>query len=87
MPRVLFTHAVTDVDTWASKHAERAEAFSSWGTQVVDYLSADGSKNVAVGVDVHDMDAMQAALESPEMDAKKREHGVIEPVALLIEND
>jgi len=30
---------------------------------------------------------MQAALESPEMDAKKREHGVIEPVALLIEND
>ena len=67
MPKVVFTHAVTDPAHWASKHAERVAAFASWGTNVVDYVSPDGGKTVAVGVDVHDMAAMQAALTSPEI--------------------
>jgi hypothetical protein len=85
MPKVVFTHAVSDRDHWASKHSERVDAFASWGSNVVDYLSADGSNNVAVGVDVHDMAAMQAALSSPEIEAAKKAHGVLEPITLLVE--
>ncbi len=85
MPKVVFAHRVSDRDHWASKHSERVEAFASWGSNVVDYLSADGSNNVAVGVDVHDMAAMQAALDSPEIEAAKKAHGVVEPITLLVE--
>ncbi|MCL4796679.1 MAG: hypothetical protein KJZ84_19095 [Bryobacteraceae bacterium] len=86
MPRIVFTHAVSDRAHWASKHAERVTAFAAWGTNVIDHLSADGSNNVAVSVDVHDMEAMQKALNSPELAAAKQAHGVIEPVAVLIGN-
>ncbi len=86
MPKVVFTHAVTDRAHWASKHAERVAAFAAWGSNVVDYLSADGSKNVAVSVDVRDMAAMQAAMKTPEVAAAKKAHGVIEPVMVHIEN-
>ncbi len=85
MPTVVFTHAVTDPAFWASKHSERVEAFAPWGSNVVEYLSADGGNNVAVSVDVHDLPAMQAALRSAEIDAAKRAHGVIEPVKMHVE--
>ncbi|MEW5976674.1 MAG: hypothetical protein AB1898_12800 [Acidobacteriota bacterium] len=85
MPRVVFTHAVRDRAHWAGKHSERVAAFASWGSSVVDYLSADGSNNVAVSVDVHDLAAMQAALVSPEIAAAKQAHGVLEPVTMHIE--
>jgi hypothetical protein len=78
---------VTDTDHWASKHSERVEAFAAWGSNVVDHVAADGSDWVIVGVDVHDMDAMQAALASPEIEAAKRAHGVIEPVHMFVETD
>ncbi len=85
MPKVVFTHPVRDRDHWASKHSERVDAFASWGSNVVDYLSADGSNNAAVSVDVHDMAAMQEALTSPEIEAAKQAHGVLEPLSMLIE--
>lgn len=84
MARVLFAHAVSDREHWASKHSERVEAFAAWGSNVVDYLAADGSNQVIVGVDVHDMGAMQAALASPEIEAAKQAHGVLEPVAMYV---
>ena len=84
MPKLVFTHAVTDVDHWLSLHAERVEIFSKWATNVQDYAMADGSKQVALTMDVHDMEAMQKDMETPEMDAEKAKHGVIEPVAMFI---
>jgi hypothetical protein len=85
MPRVVFTHAVSDVDHWASKHSDRVQAFSAWGSNILDHLNADGSKSVGVSVDVHDMDGMQAAMQTAEMDAAKKAHGVLEPVMVFIE--
>ena len=86
MPTVVFTHAVTDRAFWASKHAERVAAFASWGSNVVDYLGADGGNTVAVSVNVHDMSAMQAALGSPEIAAAKQAHGVVDPIKMHVEN-
>ena len=65
MPKVVFTHPVSDTAHWASKHSERVEAFASWGSNVVDYLSADGSSNVAVSVDVHDLAECRRLLTRP----------------------
>lgn len=87
MPRVVFVHPVSDVDHWASKHSERVDAFKAWGTNVVDYLAADGSDTVSVSIDVHDVDAMMAEMETPEMQAKKDAHGVLEPIMMYVEND
>jgi len=84
MPKLVFTHAVKDVDHWLSLHAERVEIFSAWATNVQDYALADGSKQVALTMDVHDMEAMQKDMETPEMDAAKARHGVIEPVAMYM---
>ncbi len=80
MPRVVFTHPVRDRAQWASKHSEQVEAFASWGSNVIDYLGADGSNNIAVSVDVHDLAAMQAALDSSEIEAAKQAHGVLGPL-------
>ncbi len=85
MPRVVFTHLVSDVTHWVSKHSERVEAFASWGSNVVDGVNADGSNNVSVSVDVHDLEAMQAAMETPEIEAAKQAHGVLEPISVFIE--
>jgi hypothetical protein len=85
MPRVVFTHAVSDVDHWVSKHSERVEAFAFWGTNVVDAVNADGSNSVSVSVDVHDLEGMQASLTSPELDASKQAHGVLEPVLMFVQ--
>jgi len=52
---------------------------------VVDHLSADGSNNVAVSVDVHDLAGMQRVIISPEIEAAKRAHGVLDPLAIYIE--
>jgi hypothetical protein len=70
----VFTHPVSDLAHWASKHSERVKAFASWGSNVVDCLGADGSNNVSVCVDVHDL----AGLNSPEIVAAKQAHGVLE---------
>jgi hypothetical protein len=87
MQRVIFSHAVRDADHWASKHSERVEAFAAWGSNVVDYVSADGNANVCVSVDVHDMEAMRASLNSPDIDAAKQAHGVVEPVVMYVESN
>lgn len=84
MPRFIFTHAVSDRDLWASKHSDRVDAFAAWGSNVVDYLDAEGGNQVCVSVDVHDVEGMKAALESPEIEAAKKAHGVLEPIIMLV---
>jgi hypothetical protein len=85
MPRVIFTHGVKDLAHWASKHSERVTAFAPWGTNVVDHLDADGANNVAVSVEVHDLAAMNKALNSPAIEAAKQAHGVINPISIYVE--
>jgi hypothetical protein len=57
------------------------------GSNVVDHVAADGSKTVAISMDVADMGAMQAGLASPppELAAAMQRHGVIPPVTAHIE--
>ena len=87
MPKVVDTHAVKDVERWLKYHAERVSQLAPFATNVTDHVAMDGSKNVAVSMDVHDAAALGAALASPppELAAAMDRHGVIAPVSAHIE--
>jgi hypothetical protein len=85
---MVITHAVTDIDRWLSGKAERAGAIESGsGSNVTDYVAADGSNNVAITGDVADVDAIKAMLAAPPPDvlAKMEAHGVVPPITAYIE--
>jgi hypothetical protein len=69
MPKVVFTHAVVDVDRWLKGKADRVAAL---GSNVVDYVAEDGSNNIAISVDVDDLAAMQAMFWHRRLPRSKR---------------
>jgi hypothetical protein len=87
MPKMVVTHAVVDIDRWLAGKAERATAIGRVATDVTDYVAADGSNNVAITADIHDMEGAQSMMESPtpEDAATEERHGVIHPTVLYIE--
>ena len=88
MPRVVVTHAVEDIDRWLQGKAGRAAAIESGtGSNVTDYVAADGSNNIAVTADVADLAAMQGMLASPPPDvlAAMQAHGVVQPITAYVE--
>ena len=87
MPRIVITHAVVDIDRWLKGKVERAAAIGAFGTNVTDYVAADGSNNIAVTADVEDLAGAQAMLASPppETAAAMQSHGVVPPLTAYIE--
>jgi hypothetical protein len=87
MPKMVVTHAVVDVERWLKGKAERAAAIGPFATNVTDHVAADGSNNVAITADIHDMAGAQAmmASPSPEAAAQAESHGVLPPVTTYIE--
>jgi hypothetical protein len=88
MPKMVITHAVTDVETWLSFKQERAESIVAvGGRNPVDLPAQDGSNAVAVMADTDDPAAVMAALASPpaEVAAAMQRHGVLPPLTIYIE--
>lgn len=87
MPKVVITHKVVDVERWLKGKAERAAVVGAYATQVTDHVAMDGSNNIAVTADVHDMAGAQAmmASPSPEDAAAMERHGVILPLTVYVE--
>ena len=88
MPRVVITHAVVDVERWLNGKADRTATIESGsGSNVTDYVAADGSNNIAITADVADLAAMQAMLASPppEVAEKMEAHGVVPPISAYVE--
>ena len=88
MPRIVVIHDVEDVDTWIGYKAERADAIGMLGgSNVVDHVSRDGSKTIAVSADVTDVEGLEAALSAPppEVMETMQRHGVIPPLTIYVE--
>ena len=88
MPKVVITHAVEDIDRWLQGKEGRAAAIESGsGSNVTDYVAADGSSNIAVTADVSDVAAIQSmmASPSPEVLAAMQDHGVVPPITAYIQ--
>jgi hypothetical protein len=87
MPRMVITHEVVDIERWLKGKEERAAALGSVGSNVIDHVAPDGSNRIAVTADIHDIDALQALLDSPppEVAALMEAHGVLPPLTAYIE--
>lgn len=88
MTKVVLTHAVEDIERWLGFKDERAASIGAMGgSNVVDHVAADGSKNVAISMNVADTGAFQSALASPppELAAAMQRHGVVPPVTAHVE--
>jgi hypothetical protein len=88
MPKIVITHSVSDVDTWLKGKSERAAAIGNMGaTNVVDHVAEDGSKTIAITLDVADVGTVTAALASPpaEMAEAMERHGVLPPLTVYVE--
>jgi hypothetical protein len=87
MPKIVITHAVKDIETWLKGKEERAAVVGAYVTKVTDHVAMDGSNNIAVTADVHDLAGAQAmmASPSPEDAAAMERHGVIPPLTVYVE--
>jgi hypothetical protein len=88
MPQVVITHVVEELDRWLAGHDGRAAAIeSATGSNVIDYVAADGSNNIAITADVADVNALKGMLASPppEVLARMQEHGVVQPITAYIQ--
>jgi hypothetical protein len=87
MPKIVITHAVVDIERWLKGKAERAAVVGAYATNVTDHVAMDGSNNIAVTADVHDMAGAQAMMTSPSPEdaAAMERHGVIPPLTVYVE--
>lgn len=87
MPKMVITHPVVDIDRWLGGKAERAATIGAFATDVTDHVAADGSNNIAITADVHDVAGAQAmmAAPTPEAAAVMESHGVLPPMTVYIE--
>ena len=87
MPKLVITHAVVDIERWLKGKQERAADIGPYATNITDYVAMDGSNNIAVTADIHDMAGLQALMDapSPEDAAAEQRHGVIQPMTVYIE--
>jgi hypothetical protein len=87
MPKIVATFQVVDVERWLSLKEENAAVVAPFATDVTTFVALDGSNNVGMTMDVHDMAGMQAGLASPspEMLATEERLGVIRPIVAYME--
>lgn len=88
MARMVVVHAVEDVDRWLEGKGERAAVLGEFGSNVTDYVALDGSPNVAITADIHDLEGVKVLMSSPppEALALMQKHGVVPPIMGYIES-
>ena len=86
MPTVLTHHDVEDQGHWLAS-SKRAEFFGLLGiTNIRTFVDPTNPKRVAVLMDVPDLDALKAAMESPAAAEAMAHDGVVpESVVMLVE--
>ena len=86
MPTVVAYHHVTDTDHWLAS-PKREEVFGPLGvTNIRTFVDPQDRTRVAVLMDVADMDAVMAAMETPAMGDAMTHDGVLpETLVLMIE--
>ena len=87
MPTILIHHDVDDTDHWLAS-PKREEFFGPLGiTNIRKFTNPQQPTQVGLMLDVPDLEALTAALETPEAAAAMREDGVHpDSVVLLVES-
>jgi hypothetical protein len=86
MPTVIGHHDVKDKDHWLAS-TKREEFFGPLGvTNIRTFVDPTNPTRVAVLMDVADMDALKAAMETPEAAEAMAHDGVVpETLVMLVE--
>ena len=83
MPTVIGYHEVKDTQHWLAS-PKRKEVFGPLGvTNIRTFVDQENPTRVAVLMDVADMDALMAAMQTPPM-AEAMEHDGVLPETLVI---
>ena len=83
MPTVIGYHEVKDTQHWLAS-PKREEVFGPLGvTNIRTFVDQENPTRVAVLMDVNDMDALMAAMQTPPM-AEAMEHDGVLPETLVI---
>ena len=87
MPKMVLTHSVVDVERWLAGKSERAATIGPYATDVTDHVAADGTNQIAITADIHDVQGLETMLASPPAEtlAAMERHGVIQPITIYIE--
>ncbi len=87
MPAVIAQHDVKDTEHWLGS-PKREEFFGPLGvTNIRTYVDPQNPTRVAIHMDVADMDALMAAMESDEAAAAMEHDGVVpESLVILVES-
>ena len=86
MPTVIGYHDVKDTEHWLAS-PKREEVFSPLGvTNIRTFVNPDNSTKVAVLMDVADLDAVTASMQTQEMADAMAHDGVLpETMVILVE--
>jgi hypothetical protein len=85
MPTVMAYHQVKDKDHWLAS-PKRAEAMGPLGvTNIRTFVDPQDPTRVGLLADVADLDALMAAMGSPEFAEAMAHDGVLPPVVILVE--
>ena len=87
VPRIHASHEVKDVQHWLSS-PKRVEFFGPLGvTEIKTYVDPQGSKRVGLTMNVADMDALTAVMQTPAAADAMEHDGVIpETLVILVES-
>jgi len=86
MPRLIATHDVDDVAHWLSS-PKRAEVFGDVATDIVTFVDPQNPKRVGLSMNVRDMDAFRAIMQSAAgADAMKYDGVHPDTLVLLVES-
>ncbi len=83
MPLVIAYHEIDDSDRWLAS-PKREEFFGPLGVSVRTFLDPETPTRAAVLLDVPDMDALQAALQSKEAADAMQQDGVHGDTLILL---
>ena len=87
MPTVIAHHDVKDVDHWLAS-PKRDEFFGPLGiTNIRTFVDPQNPTRVGLLLDIPDMDAVMAAMQTPEAAAAMEHDGVVpETLVILVES-
>ena len=82
MSKMMISHAVSDVENWLARRPQRVADLAPFASEITDYVATDGSDRVVIGLEVHDVEGLVAAMAnlSPERAASIAEQGIIGPL-------
>ena len=82
MPTVIIRHKVGDFDTWIKGRQDRMDLFGPVTNGLQEFQDTNDPNSVVLVAYVTDMDKLNEMMQDPNVQKKKDEHTVIDPLII-----